>query len=181
MGQESNEYTVLGMQPTAIWKGIRYNDGQREYRSRASSRDGATEILSEFGVEHSPSGSGKKACIEDLGAILSQFASSEKASQVFSSANLVVNPDRSNMGVLVSCTDLWSQGVMDSKGKVMERKSKQMCCFWIKNLCIAGIVGGMASVVTKTAASRHLEVEVAGEGILVYFSQSGQGQTWIPA
>jgi hypothetical protein len=39
----------------------------------------------------------------------------------------------------------------------------------------------MASVVTKTAASRHLEVEVAGEGILVYFSPSGQGQTWIPA
>ena len=169
---------TLDAQPQAIWRGIRYSDGQKEYRSKAESQSGATEIMNHFQLNHSKSGSGTEACIKDLSNILSDWVKDENTQMIFSSANLVQNKSKTNTGVLISCKQLWEQGVMDSNNRPLPKKSKQMCCFWVKNLCVAAVVSERASQVTQSALNRGLRVEVLEYAILIYFSKTYQPQTW---
>ncbi len=178
LNEESESLPRADLAPVSIFRGIRYSDEDREYISSAEKIDGAAKILGTFGIAHSGSGTGAKACIKDLSVIISQFISSENPSKVFQSSRLVSNPQGTNTGVLVECTALWANGILDSKGRPLPNKSKRMCCFWIKNLCIAAVVSGAAAKVNKSALNRNLEVEVAGNQILVYFSKSGRSSTW---
>tara|TARA_Y100001970_G_scaffold294227_1_gene448815 strand:+ start:1025 stop:1591 length:567 start_codon:yes stop_codon:yes gene_type:complete len=175
---ESKDLPRIDLETQSIFRGIRYSDEQKEYKSLAVTVDGAQKIMASFGIAGTPSGKGKDNCITDLSKICQQFIGSDNPSKVFDSATLVSNNAGSNKGVLIQCTPLWQQGVLNKKGQPLPQQSKRICCFWIKNLCIAAVISGQAAQVTKSDINSALEVEVSGDSILVYFSKNGRSGTW---
>jgi len=181
--QEKQEktYPTYTAKPESIWRGIRYNsiDGAVVQRERCNTDpDG---LLNDLKVS---AGQNKEALsetevIEDLYKIYNQANENSVLSDVVLSTELVQNSSGTRKGIKIRFQPLWKTHYRSDK-KPNEKKSMQVCCFWMKSIAVASFrskrVQAKRFVDKKTEAGvseGNLKVEVveADDVIIVYLAR----------
>ena len=174
-------YPTYTAKPESIWRGIRYNtiDGAVVQRERCNTDpDG---LLNDLKVSAGQNKDllNETEVIQDLYKIYKQANENSDLSDVVLQTELVQNSSGKRKGIRIRFQPLWKTHYQKD-GKPNERKSMQICCFWMKSIAVAAFrskrVQAKRIIDRKTEAGvseGNLKVEVVDQddAILVYLAK----------